>query len=91
MSNMHGGKLTKDSCFLKCAKLDLGIQSKIRSKSIFRPTGDFTKKVLTATCALKGIVKWEIFFFVKSWAIVPRGTQQPCASRPGCQDTMTND
>ena len=22
----------------------------------------------------KGIVKWEICFFVKSWAIVPRGT-----------------
>ena len=25
------------------------------------------------TCILKRFVKWEIFFFVKSWAIVPRG------------------
>ena len=28
----------------------------------------------TYIAKIKGIVKWEIFFFVKSWAIVPRGT-----------------
>ena len=36
---------------------------------------NFKNPFLNPTLAyLKGIVKWKIFFFVKSWAIVPRGT-----------------